>query len=288
MIALSNSLSRYGHNFNGLVSAEYANFNSEGSYSFNVQDPTLEIGVSCNIGIFRGQHPTAVVVEIDAEPDDLKTFQVRQHGNSIVIEQTIGGGNTFIGNVVIGGNGNIHVGGGNATVVMNGQRIEVRNGVTFINGQRVDGSGGPSREPRVRILAPIGASLEASLSGSSMLVSSLPFNRAEVEVRGQSTVGLAAGSIEFKVRGQGGSYLIIGGGDLDITVSGQGNANVQGDFASADVSVSGMGTITTNGKCFGNYRASVSGMGSISHNGTVAGRVKKNLSGLGSIRGLAG
>lgn len=286
------NLARFAYDHFGYLNFEYSNFqaNSRNRFEFVVDRPTLEIQSYCAVGIFPSQSPSQVIVEIDADEEDLKNFQVTQQGNSIVIQQTSAssGGNVVIGDVVMGG-GSVRMSGinigGNADIYVNGQRIQVINGRTYVNGVPVDGgqNAEPRREPKIRVYAPQMCDLEASMNGSGVLVSAVLFQSADVEVKGQSTVGIGAYELDFRIKGQGDSFVILGGGKLELQLAGQGNANVQGIWNEARISVSGMGNVRTNGNCRGDYRASVSGMGSIRHNGQIGGRVKKSVSGMGSI-----
>jgi hypothetical protein len=294
MILTMTNLTRFGYDHFGFLNAHYVDFvaNERNRFAFSVSQPTLEISSWCAVGIFPSASPSQVVVEIDADEEDLKHFRVHQQGNTIVIEHTSpsgGGGNVIIGDVVMGGGSvrmsGVNISGGNTNMYVNGQHIQVINGRTFVNGVLIDGGQAqkPRREPKIRVYAPQMSNLEASMNGSGVLVSAVPFQLADVEVKGQSTVGLGAYELDFRVKGQGDSFVIIGGGKLELQLSGQGNANIQGTWSEARVSVSGMGNVRSTGNCEGDYRASVSGMGSISHTGEVAGRVKKSVSGMGSI-----
>jgi hypothetical protein len=284
-------LTRYGHDFGGFLSNEYQNFqsNAKGRYQFNVASTALEIEVSCSVGIFPSQNNT-VVVEIECDDEDLKNFSVSQQGSSIVMTQkSSGGGNVFIGDKFSFG-GNVTMSGvsmsGNSTMFVNGKKIEIRNGKTYVNGVCVDGIGNdttPSKEPRIRIFCPKLASLEAKMDRSANLVSLVPFSDADIDLSGQSSFALAAYNLEVDIRGQGKGFVFGGGGKLEVDLSGQGSVNAIGKYSEARLSVSGMGNITTEGHCAGNYRADVSGMGSITNYGQVDGRVKKSVSGMGRI-----
>ncbi|MEI7669636.1 MAG: hypothetical protein WCJ33_06110, partial [Pseudomonadota bacterium] len=192
-------LTRYGHDFNGFLTTEYSNFraNSKGSYQFRVDSPTLELEVGCDVGIFPSSSSSEVIVEIDCDDNDLKNFNVSRQGSSVIVKQeNSGGGNIFIGDSIsVGGNvtmpGVSISGGGNSTMFVNGKKIEVRGGKTYVNGVCIDGVGGntaASKEPKIRIYAPQLSSIEAEMNGSTNLASLVPFLNADVKIEGHAKV----------------------------------------------------------------------------------------------------
>lgn len=269
------------------LSSNFREFNSAKQHRFNITKPTLNISTFCSVGIFPSSISNEVLVEIDADTEDLENFRVFQEGNTVVIEQinlNNSDGNVIIGNSVVM-SGVTMSGNSNVRMNVNGQDIRVINGKVYVNGVQIDGGqpGKTCREPKIRILTPVESNLDAKIKGSGILASKVPFQSAEVQVQGQADVGLAAYELDLQVQGQGKSYFILGGGKLDIKVSGQGNVYVQGKWSNAKVSLSGMGKISTEGTCTGDYKASVSGMGEVRHSGSVMGRIKESKSGMGSI-----
>lgn len=277
------------------LDAEFAGFSSSNTFRYEIAKPNFSLKVACHTAFFPSDRAGSVVVEIDADSDDLKDFLIEKKGDTVTIEQKGSRGN--VGNVFIGGGGNVVMSGGkysmsgvqmggNSSVYVNGNHIETRNGRTFVNGVEIkqDGSTGkPRKEPRIRVFCPSGSNLEASLEGSCTLASKVPFDDADVEASGSSSVGLAAKTAAIGLSGSGKAYLLMGGGDLDLSVSGSGSIEVQGQFEDAKVDISGMGSVRTIGTCHGSYKASVSGMGSVTHSGSIAGRIKKSVSGMGRI-----
>ena len=280
---MSNQLVQSGSDPIGYLDKNFRTFNANsGQYRFKIFDrPTLDVSSLCPVGIFKSPDGN-VYVDIDADAEDLETFDVRQSGNTVIVKQKSNGvsnGNISIGNVSISG-------GGNSTIHVNGQRIEIRNGRTYVNGVDVTSGGQqgkPTRQPKIRIFTPEFSDLEANMSGEAVLASAVVLNDAEVDVSEQSFVALAVRNLEFDLSGQSASTVIIGGGELNVDLSGQGSVKAQGNFSSVKVDLSGMGSMVTSGTCAGNYKASVSGMGSITHRGEVHGCVKKSMSGMGSI-----
>jgi hypothetical protein len=268
-------LAKYEGNF--VKYAESLEFGSGETKSFyNIGG--IDLQVSCDVAIFPAQDERTIV-EIDSDAPE--NFKVREMDGFIVIEEA----RSSRGSVTINS-----FGGGRTVSVVSGGNVMMVNGEVWVDGKKVDpnqpSDTPPQRPSRVRIYAHSGIELQANLSGLSVLASKVVFGRAKVKIDGQSTVGFAAKKIDFKLSGQGKSYVVCQGGDLDLSVSGQGSIVVKGEYSDVEASVSGMGSISTNGACSGSYSANLSGMGRISHNGTVRGRIRKNKSGMGQISGL--
>lgn len=233
----------------------------------------IDLNVGCDVGIFPSANGQTTV-EIDSdEPND---FTVKTDGDTLVIKQkSVSNG----GSVVINGNG-VSING----MSFSGNNVVMNNGRVYVDGKEVTpGSSKPTKKAKIKIFTAQNVDLSANLNGSGVLASKVAFNRVNIKVSGQATVGLAAKSLKLKLSGQGDNYAVLRGGSLTANVSGQGSVRIKGEYDSADLSVFGMGNIITDGICTGDYDASVSGMGSITHTGKINGRKRKSVTGMGSI-----
>jgi hypothetical protein len=103
--------------------------------------------------------------------------QVNSFGGGSYSSVSIGRGNRGI---VIGGSGGVIMTGGNADMNVNGQRIQVRGGRTYVNGVLVNGAGPgldpgePARPIHIRATVPAGSTGRAKTYNGSIATVDLP------------------------------------------------------------------------------------------------------------------
>lgn len=68
--------SNYGYDYTRYLATELEKFNSGKQYRFNATNPVLDISTSCLVGILPSSTSSEVIVEIDADAEEIDNFRV--------------------------------------------------------------------------------------------------------------------------------------------------------------------------------------------------------------------
>jgi hypothetical protein len=281
--------------------------------SFSASNPTIDIQLACEVLLTQSNSNT-VVVEIDANEEDLAKFQVYQKGDTVYVRQDdykqSGGGVTIIGDMVMGnisqsvfssggrnvvisgGNSFISSGrGGNVNIVSGGRSVQINNGRVIVDGQDVTDGGNVQdskpayRAPKIRIETPAGSNLVADLAGDSRLSSIVDLDDVSVSTQHSAVAEISKTNSADIDTSNGSSVSIaqVNGGSLIINTSNGSEAKVKGTFSSCQAISNNGSSIFTSGTCSGNYNATGNNGSSIRHSGTVSGRIREKANNASSV-----
>jgi len=246
----------------------------KGPFTFSAG--TLEIrDVMANVKI----EPGLSVIEITIEgPKDLvEKIEVREDGDTAIIEGKKTGGMivksgnsiTHIGNVhgAVIGRGGIFV-GGNITV-------ETDDDVVFINNK--------NSLPKITVIVPEGTEIDISDISGGITEIGNTYGPVRIHQGGASSINIGEiTNLSLRLSGAGSVHVASVKGNVRTVISGSGKAKIDsGSINDLEAEISGAGRITIGGTAK-NADLSVSGVGSISVK-EVVNRPQRHKSGVGSI-----
>ncbi len=271
---------------------EFNNFRGSRSEAFSVGGAgKVDVNVACHVAIVQGSN-SKITVEIEAEPGDLKNFEVSQHGNKICVEQNdVSGDGVAISStsVAFSSSGGKSVSSSvSVSSVSRGSSVSISttSGRVIVNGREIKQGNvhsASAKIPRILIKAPAKGDLSAKIHGAYVLASTVPHNEAHLHLSGQSRAVISAHSLDIEACGQCDVQASVAGGELSVDASGQCHVQARGQFEQVKVDLSGTGSIETDGIVRGDYVADASGVSKIVHRGKVGGRVHKKAGGMASI-----
>lgn len=184
------------------------------------------------------------------------------------------------------GDGNVVMSGGSASMNINGVNIRVVNGVTYVNGKRIDTDETPQEkiEPlKIEVLCPPGLELDLTCRGSAHVASSPHFARARVNLSGSSSASIRSKSLSSNCSGCAQLVSAHEGGGLMVITSGSSSVVSRGSFQFVAATASGSSRIAVDGEVEGDFDASASGSASIGQRGKIRGSKSRNTSGCGQV-----
>ena len=253
--------------------------------SFESTILVVTLRASSEVVIDSGSH-----CSVEALGGDAEKVRIEESGGHLLIDDSeAASAQSFqsitFGNSIFFNSGVFMSGGRNMSASINGVNIRVVDGVTYVNGQRVDTpSVAESSQPlRLSIVCPPGLEWRICLRGCGSLTSSVPFATAHVTTEGGSDASFVSRQLTLRSRGSSEVRVRVLDGAIVASAEGSSSAVLNGHYQSVHSTASGSASISTSGTIDGDFWGDASGSASVVHSGRIRGSKSRSTSGCGRV-----